>query len=147
MTFCSLVMIGVLSNAEAGRCAPRPLRARPRLTLQPNDTVCPIIHARALAGEQRRLGGVREDLEARLRPRHPAARRRDRAAASAGLDRGLQYRSPALRTAVPLTPRVPRLECLNPTSRLSGQTGCTPLRRVRTDASDPSGNHPVPNSK
>src|SRR6187551_742710 len=40
MTFCSLVMISVLSNAEAGRCAPRPLRARPRLTLQPNDTVC-----------------------------------------------------------------------------------------------------------
>jgi hypothetical protein len=78
------------------------------------------------AGEQRRLGGVREDLEARLRPRHPAARRRDRAAASAGLDRGLQHRSPALMTAVPLTPRVPRLECLNPTSRLSGQTGCTP---------------------
>ena len=46
--------------------------------------LAPRLHARALAGEQRRLGGVREDLEARLRPRHPAARRRDRAAASAG---------------------------------------------------------------
>jgi hypothetical protein len=33
---------GVLSNAEAGRCAPRPLRARPRLMPQPNDTVCQV---------------------------------------------------------------------------------------------------------
>src|SRR3954464_7471545 len=30
MIFCSWVMVGV--NAEAGRCAPRPLRAQPRLT-------------------------------------------------------------------------------------------------------------------
>ena len=43
-------------------------------------------------------------LKRGLRPRHPAARRRDRAAASAGLDRGLQHRSPALRTAF-LSPR------------------------------------------
>ena len=33
---------GVLSNAEAGRCAPRPLRARPRLSPQLRDTVCQI---------------------------------------------------------------------------------------------------------
>src|SRR3954471_22314895 len=32
MIFCSLVMVGVLSNAEAGRCAPRPLHAQPRLS-------------------------------------------------------------------------------------------------------------------
>jgi hypothetical protein len=35
-------MVGVLSNAEAGRSAPRPLRARPQLMLQPNDTGCQI---------------------------------------------------------------------------------------------------------
>ena len=29
-------------NAEAGRCAPRPLRARPRLSPQLYDTVCQI---------------------------------------------------------------------------------------------------------
>src|SRR3954452_12213538 len=32
MIFCSWVMVGVLSNAAAGRCAPRPLRAQPRLS-------------------------------------------------------------------------------------------------------------------
>src|SRR5918997_827030 len=42
MIFWSLVMVGVLSTAEAGRCAPRPLRARPRLMPQPNDTACQI---------------------------------------------------------------------------------------------------------
>src|SRR3954469_10440959 len=42
MIFCSLVMTMFLVNAEAGRCAPRPLRARPRLMPQPNDTVCQI---------------------------------------------------------------------------------------------------------
>ena len=40
--FCSCVMVGFLSNAEAGRCAPRPLRARPRLSPQLYDTVCQI---------------------------------------------------------------------------------------------------------
>src|SRR3954467_99513 len=42
MIFCSLVITVFLVNAEAGRCAPRPLRARPRLMPQPNDTVCQI---------------------------------------------------------------------------------------------------------
>src|SRR5215210_3036588 len=42
MIFCSLVMTMFLVNAEAGRCAPRPLRAQPRLVPQPNDTVCQI---------------------------------------------------------------------------------------------------------
>src|SRR4051794_11802005 len=42
MIFCSLVMTVVLVNAEAGRCAPRPLRAQPRLMPQPNNTVCQI---------------------------------------------------------------------------------------------------------
>jgi len=35
-------MVGVLSNAEAGRYAPRPLRAQPRLSLQLLDTACQI---------------------------------------------------------------------------------------------------------
>src|SRR3954467_4798849 len=51
MIFCSLVMTMFLVNAEAGRCAPRPLRAQPRLVPQPNDTVCQIksklLHLRA----------------------------------------------------------------------------------------------------
>src|SRR5215207_1734194 len=42
MIFCSLVMTVVLVNAEAGRYAPQPLRAQPRLMPQPNDTVCQI---------------------------------------------------------------------------------------------------------
>ena len=42
MIFYSLVMTVFLVNAEAGRCAPRPLRARPRLMPQPIDTVCQI---------------------------------------------------------------------------------------------------------
>src|SRR3982751_2835001 len=42
MIFCSLLMPMFLVNAEAGRCAPRPLHARPRLMPQPNDTVCQI---------------------------------------------------------------------------------------------------------
>src|SRR3954470_20069379 len=33
---------GVLSNAEAGRCAPQPLCAQPRLMLWPYDTVCKV---------------------------------------------------------------------------------------------------------
>ena len=43
MIFCSSVMIDVLSKApRPGRYEPRPLRARPRLTLWLNDTKCPI---------------------------------------------------------------------------------------------------------
>src|SRR4051794_5402514 len=42
MIFCSLVMTVVLVNAEAGRCAPRPLRAQHRLMPQTNNTVCQI---------------------------------------------------------------------------------------------------------
>jgi hypothetical protein len=71
MTFCSLVMISVLSNAEAGRCAPRPLRARPRLTLQPNDTVCPIDYCTApeFGKIPIRCGSVGPPLRTMINPR------------------------------------------------------------------------------
>jgi len=55
MIFCSLVMAVVLRSAEAERCAPRPLRARPRPLPQPIDTVCQIkfqlLHFRQCAAE------------------------------------------------------------------------------------------------
>src|SRR5918993_1130767 len=57
MIFWSLVMVGVLSNAEAGRCAPRPLRARPRLMPQPNDTACQI-KSKLLHGSRSRPGST-----------------------------------------------------------------------------------------
>src|ERR1700730_16898168 len=42
MIFCSLVMIGVLLKTPRSGSQPRPLRARPRLTLRLYDTNCPI---------------------------------------------------------------------------------------------------------
>src|SRR5271163_493702 len=43
MIFCSLVIIGVLHKTpRPGAPHPRPLRARPRLTLRLYDTKCPI---------------------------------------------------------------------------------------------------------
>ena len=63
-----------------------------------------LFRARPQSREQRRLRGFREDLQARLRPREPQARRHLRPAAPGRMVRRLQHHPPSQRLAHALAP-------------------------------------------
>src|SRR3981189_163381 len=75
--------------------------------------------------EQRHGRGVREDLQARLRPGEPDPQSRCRPRPYRSVEGGLQHRSPAFPVGLPLTPRIHHAVS---TRRLSGLTGSTPTR-------------------
>ena len=87
-----------------------------------------LLYARRKPRKQRHGRGLRQNLQARLRPRDSAARRRRGTRHDRKLDGGLQHRSPALAAGLPFTPRVHRYPI--PTRRVSGLTGSTPLTIV-----------------